>query len=258
MVQSINVTSSATAHFISNPNVPPPTPQPGATASDPAVITPPQHSTRMAVIEVRLPVKDPQQGNAGGLGLGMSMGGLRGGNANNQAVSRSASGVNDGASGPSPLLIPGSLPSPSAEGGPDSPGLGGQGLAGGRPGMTSNVTSSGPNSLSPLTKRKALASSFSIPTLSNLNASSSNGGVQEATVATSRPSRQFRGTSSSFVRSWEGLPLTTLQLKNLSEANQGKKTIFGFWTCGKSVVWSEIMPGRPKVRRSGNEAFHPY
>jgi hypothetical protein len=78
------------------------------------------------------------------------------------------------------------------------------------------------------------------------------GGGDSATstspVASSRPNRALRGTTSSFIRSWEGLPLSQVQLKLISETNAGKDTIFGFQTMGKGVFWSEIAKGK-KVRQ---------
>ena len=83
----------------------------------------------------------------------------------------------------------------------------------------------------------ALPICFSLPTLSSV----------AETVITSRPIRQFRGTSSSFVRSWEGLPLSQPQLRSLADANAGKDALFVFYTIGKGVVWAELSQGRPKV-----------
>lgn len=99
---------------------------------------------------------------------------------------------------------------------------------------------------SALAKRKQLSSSFSIPTLSSLSPGQGNSNGDG--TSTSRPIRQFRGTSSSFVRSWEGLPLSAVQLRGLAEGNVGKAALFGFYTTGQRVVWCEIGQGRPKVR----------
>lgn len=94
-------------------------------------------------------------------------------------------------------------------------------------------------SISPVTPLKRLnpLSAFSIPTLSSL-----------APPASSRPVRQFRGTSSTFVRSWDGLPMSAQQTKSLAEGNAGKETLFAVYTSGKAVVWVELAADRPKVR----------
>ncbi|GAA5968262.1 hypothetical protein JCM11641_003787 [Rhodosporidiobolus odoratus] len=94
---------------------------------------------------------------------------------------------------------------------------------------------SGPNP-SPLMKRRALPRSFSM-----LGSSTPAG---DGAISTTRPARTFKGSSSSFIRSWEGLPLSQPQLRTIAEGNAGKETIFGFQTLGKSVVWHEIAKGK--------------
>jgi hypothetical protein len=96
---------------------------------------------------------------------------------------------------------------------------------------------------SPIMKRKPLTSSFSM--LGGLSLATGDGAG--GAVATSRPARPFKGSSSSFVRSWEGLPISQVQMRTIAEANAGRDTIFGFQTLGKAVVWTEIGKGK-KVR----------
>ncbi|GAA5848601.1 hypothetical protein JCM8547_004569 [Rhodosporidiobolus lusitaniae] len=104
----------------------------------------------------------------------------------------------------------------------------------------SNARGSGSNavsgSFSPLMKRRPLTSSFSM-----LGSSTSAG---DGGVGTSRPARAFKGSSSSFIRSWEGLPLSQAQLKTLAEGNAGRDTIFAFQTIGKTVLWSDVGTGK--------------
>lgn len=99
-------------------------------------------------------------------------------------------------------------------------------------------------SISPVTPLKRLnpLSAFSIPTLSSIT----------PLPASSRPVRQFRGTSSTFVRSWDGLPMSAQQVKSLSEGNAGKETLFGVYTSGKAVNWVELGADRPKVRHKSS------
>lgn len=204
------------------------------------------------MVSVRFPVKE-----SGGLaGLGMSMGSLRGGpsnrgNSRGEAPSESfpLSGLN------SPTLLNASSPlSPSSSGG--FPGITSVGSGNSGGGDLGSGELNSPNSplggaplsslptpilgpTTPSSKKKALSSPFSIPTLSSLGSGSDS--------SSSRPIRQFRGTSSTFVRSWEGLPLSQFQLKTLADSNAGRETLFGFYTSGKGVVWTEIGVGRPKV-----------
>ncbi|SCV69072.1 BQ2448_2092 [Microbotryum intermedium] len=159
-------------------------------------------------------------------------------------------------------------------------GVGTSGVAGLAPGPATSAISGGPSAdaasgltspilaersgFSPTTRRKPLGSSFSIPTLSSLAGGGGGGGAGDGGPSpgggnsglggsgggsNSRPSRPFRGTSSSFVRNWEGLPLQGATLKAIAEAGQGRKTLFGFYTHGKGVIWCEIGQGRPKVSR---------
>ncbi|GAA6008987.1 hypothetical protein JCM10207_004056 [Rhodosporidiobolus poonsookiae] len=86
-------------------------------------------------------------------------------------------------------------------------------------------------------KRRPLTSSFSM--LGGFPSVGDSGGV-----ATSRPARAFKGSSSSFIRSWEGLPISQVQLRQIAEANAGRNTVFGFQTSGKAVVWNEIGKGK--------------
>ncbi|TNY20229.1 WD40-repeat-containing domain protein [Rhodotorula diobovata] len=68
-------------------------------------------------------------------------------------------------------------------------------------------------------------------------------------VPTSRPARALKGSSSSFVRSWDGLPLSQVQMRGLGDANVGRDTIFGFQTIGKTLVMSEIAKGKDALAR---------
>lgn len=130
------------------------------------------------------------------------------------------------------------------------PGAGADGATGYGEGGTSGggAGPGGPNGQggapsSPVPKRKPLTSSFSML-----------GGLALAAegAATSRPARALKGSSSSFVRSWEGLPLSQVQLRGIGDANAGRDTVFGFQTIGKALAMSEIAKGkvRPSARPS--------
>ncbi|GAA5922007.1 hypothetical protein JCM1841_000733 [Sporobolomyces salmonicolor] len=198
--------NSAAAHFASPPQ--PTTPALGAAPPSNQPAPPPTYPAKLAVVAVRFPVKE----GGTGLGLGMSMG-RRGGKDMEGAASGLGAAPSGGGAGD------------TAGAGQDPAGLGSGGAAG----------PSG--SFSPLMKRRPLTSSFSM--LGGLNMA----GGGDA-ITTSRPARAFKGTSSSFVRSWEGLPLSQVQLKAIAEGNVGKDTIFGFQTIGKAVVWNEIGKGK--------------
>lgn len=186
----------------------------------------------------------------------MSMGSLRGG-PSSRGTSRGEATTSEASplSGfNSPALVNASSPlSPTGNGGfPGITSVGSGNSGGGDLGSGGLNTPDSPGgaplstlptpilgSTTPSTKKKALSSPFSIPTLSSLGSSGD--------TSASRPIRQFRGTSSTFVRSWEGLPLSQFQLKTMADSNAGKETLFGFYTSGKGVVWTEIGVGRPKV-----------
>lgn len=208
---------SSTAHF--TPSAAAATPAPGGqnvVAALEQANAPPAYPSRLAVVAVQLP-----KAGAGLSGLGMSIGRGRG---------------KDAEAGPTtPGLSAGDTANPL-----DSLAGSGNGGAAG--------TTSGQAPSSPVPKRKPLTSSFSM--LGGLSLASGEGGA----VATSRPARAFKGSSSSFIRSWEGLPLSQVQLKAIAESNAGRDTIFGIQTLGKAIVWSEIGQGK-KVRRQPSIAL---
>ncbi|GAA6058230.1 hypothetical protein JCM3770_007423 [Rhodotorula araucariae] len=215
LVSSLNVpapgaSNSSTAHFAPSAaaGAPPPASAGlGGAAAPEQPAPPPSYPSRLAVVAVQLPTRD---GGAGLSGLGMSIGRGRG---KDDAPSAAAGGTTadtlsavDGAQG--------------------GPGAGGAAAAGG-------AGQGAPSSPQP--KRKPLASSFSM--LGGLSLAGDG-------VSTSRPARAFKGSSSSFVRSWEGLPVTQVHLRGMAEANAGRDTLFGFQTIGKAVVLSEIGKGK--------------
>ncbi|GAA5853098.1 hypothetical protein JCM3766R1_004146 [Sporobolomyces carnicolor] len=190
---------------------------------------PPVYPSKLAVVSVRLPTKEA---DAKGNGFGMSMG---------RRTTPSATATADGAS----VAENATEPIPIA-------GTGGNGPS--SAGGTVGSGSSGLN-LSPSTKRRPLTSSFSmlggLNTFANTSGSATAGGgggpdptTSTSPVASSRPSRALRGTTSSFIRSWEGLPLSQVQLRTIAEANAGRETIFGFQTMSKGVFFSEIAKGK--------------
>jgi hypothetical protein len=95
---------------------------------------------------------------------------------------------------------------------------------------------------SPASKRKPLASSFSM--LGGLSLAAAAAGGDSGGVTTSRPARTFKGSTSSFIRSWEGLPVSQVMLRTIGEANAGRQTIFGFQILGKVLLWHEIGMGK--------------
>ncbi|BGP37991.1 hypothetical protein JCM10449v2_001918 [Rhodotorula kratochvilovae] len=218
LVSSLNVpapgaSNSATAHFTPSgaAGAPPPASAGlGGPAAPDQPAAPPPHPSRLAVVAVQLPTKE---GGAGLSGLGMSIGRGRG---NNDA----AGGAVGGGAGGDVLSTGDDMQS----------GGGGGGAAGAAGGSAGQVPPS-----SPQPKRKPLTSSFSML-----------GGLSLAgdAVSTSRPARAFKGSSSSFVRSWEGLPVPQVHLRGMAEANAGRETLFGFQTIGKALVLSEIGKGK--------------
>lgn len=224
--QALNTTTLSTSHFLNPASGPLPTPQLGAALpGETPPAPPPLHSTRLATVSVWFPSKD---GGAGLSGLGMTMGGLRGGPGRSRETSGDPS---------NPATTSGAPPTVPLDG--DSSGVHSTAASAG-PGLASPAL--GSNAGTPTLRRKALSSSFSIPTLQSLGAGQQN----PDTIITSRPVRQFRGTSSSFVRSWEGLPLSQPQLRALADTHAGKEALFVFYTMGKGVVWAELGQGRPK------------
>ncbi|GAA6062354.1 hypothetical protein JCM10212_005696 [Sporobolomyces blumeae] len=197
-----------------------------ALTTDPAPMVnqpPPLYPSKVTVASVRFPVKDSDAKGAGGFGMTMGRrgGGARdpdangagnnGANGNGTSDGSAANGV-DGATGPN--------------------GANGVGGAGGV------VGSNAPLASPAASKRKPLTSSFSM--LGGLNTF----GDSTANVSASRPSRALKGTTSSFVRSWEGLPLSQVQLRMIAEANSGRDTLFAFQTMGKGVFWNEVGKGK--------------
>lgn len=125
----------------------------------------------------------------------------------------------------------------------DSNGDGHLGVHNGNGGGNNGGNVASGSGASPLMKRRPLiTSSFS------WSANGPAGGGGDGPIASSRPARAFKGSSSSFIRSWEGLPISQVQLRSFTEGNNGKDTIFGFQTQGKMVLWNHIGPGK-KVRR---------
>ncbi|GAA5957676.1 hypothetical protein JCM3765_001476 [Sporobolomyces pararoseus] len=187
---------------------------------------PPVYPSKLAVVTVRLPWKE---GETKGNGFGMSMG-----RRTTATSAESSTTTTDSGTEPIPIAGTGN----------------GNGPNGGGGGGASAAFS--PSAVSPTTKRRPLTSSFSmlggLNTFANTNGAAGGGAGELATstspVASSRPNRALRGTTSSFIRSWEGLPLSQVQLKTIAEANAGKETIFGFQTMGKGVFWSEIAKGK--------------
>lgn len=174
-------------------NVPAPLPVPASTPglpSDappaPSVTIPPQYPTRFTVAPVQFPQKPAPSAS------------LRPSFGRRESLA-DASSVAALASLPIPMpglreneeTVVGSLTSGASSGSPQF--------------LSSSVSGA---FLRPLPKRKQ-SSSFSIATLASSLGNGDEGGLAV------RPIRQFRGTSSSFVRSWEGLPLSQYQLKSL-------------------------------------------
>ncbi|BGP30078.1 hypothetical protein JCM10296v2_001830 [Rhodotorula toruloides] len=215
IVPTSNTIGSSTAHFTPALGIAPPVSvglngapaQPDQT--QPAA--PPLYPSRLAAVSVRLPLKE---GGAGLAGLGMSMGRGRGKD-------------QDGGS------FGGMTASFTSDGSAERDGANGAGGSGAS-------SSNNPPPSSPLLKRKPLTSSFSMLGGLSLAAGDGAGGA----VPTSRPARPFKGSSSSFIRSWEGLPISQVQLRAIAEANVGRDTIFGFQTLGRAVVWTEIGKGK--------------
>lgn len=203
---------------------------------EPTPIPPPITDSRISVVSIKYPPKDSISG------LGMAMGSLR---PRLRENSTDSAALNSPTS-PGPIspslgsggfnMIPSLSQSSNARESNNNNNTNGNSTRdevespGGAP-LSSLPSQVG--STTPTTKKKQLSGSFS------LSSGNSNG------TESSRPIRQFRGTSSTFVRSWDGLPLTQSIIKGL-ESNTSKETVFAFYTLGKGVIWSEIQVGRPK------------
>ncbi|SGY72562.1 BQ5605_C005g03182 [Microbotryum silenes-dioicae] len=279
LVSSLSVPSSsslnsATAHFTQQPGVSAASVLLPAGSDPPVFIPPPLHGCKMTIVEVQMvlpgskgTVNPAAQAQAAAAAAAASTSPMMvpGASLHSPALNNNN---NDSHFGFGNGVASGSLGLDTSAATLAGAGLGTSGGAGMVPG---SATSTGPSTgvvssltsptlaerggFSPTPRRKPLGSSFSIPTLSSLagggDAGSSAGGGNSGLGgngggSNSRPSRPFRGTSSSFVRSWEGLPLQGATLKAIAEAGQGRKTLFGFYTYGKGVVWCEIGQGRPK------------
>ncbi|GAA5978152.1 hypothetical protein JCM10908_004248 [Rhodotorula pacifica] len=183
---------------------------------------PPAYPSKTAVVAVTLPTKESGSGGQGlaGLGMGMSIGGRRGKDSDAVNTANGAAANGDSQA--------------------DRDGNGGAlGTQGGNAGSGAIAIGGGNNS--PASKRKPLTSSFSM--LGGLSLAAA-GGDSNGGVTTSRPARTFKGSTSSFIRSWEGLPISQVLLRTIAEANAGRQTIFGFQTLGKVLLWHEIGMGK--------------
>lgn len=186
---------------------------------------PPAYPSRTATVAVYLPTKESSGQSLGGLGMGMSLGGRR----PKESDSANTPGVD-----PQAERDPNGLLAIPTNGGA------GAGAGGGAPGGAA-APSGVPSSPTP--KRRPLIRSFSM--LGSLSLAPGNDGNDS--LASSRPARPFKGSTSSFVRSWEGLPVSQTQLRAMADANAGRHTVFGFQTLGKVLLWHEIGTSR-KVR----------
>ncbi|GAA6016498.1 hypothetical protein JCM8202_006061 [Rhodotorula sphaerocarpa] len=183
---------------------------------------PPAYPSRTATVAVYLPTKESSGQSLAGLGMGMSLGGRR----PKESDSANTPGVDNQAErDPNGLLA---IPANGAAG---------AGAGGGAPGGA--AAASGVPS-SPTPKRRPLIRSFSM--LGSLSLAPGNDGNDS--LASSRPARPFKGSTSSFVRSWEGLPVSQTQLRAMADANAGRHTVFGFQTLGKVLLWHEIGTSR--------------
>lgn len=189
---------------------------------------PPAYPSKTSVVAVTLPTKEAASGGQGlaGLGMGMSIGSRRGKDAADTGTAASSAAV---------------ASTGDAQGDRDGTGLlspQGANATGAVPiGSPSNNSNH-----SPASKRKPLTSSFSM--LGGLSLAAGGDSSSSGGVTTSRPARTFKGSTSSFIRSWEGLPVSQVMLRAIGEANAGRQTIFGFQTLGKVLLWHEISMSR--------------
>ncbi|KAM0756354.1 WD40 repeat-like protein [Meredithblackwellia eburnea MCA 4105] len=272
LAQSINITHLATAHLPSQ-GIPPTTPQISSTNQQSAdnhnstTLPPPLNTTKIAAVAVKFPIRDTAQQQSGlGLNMNLNINRTTNNNINIRTREPSTTDILSSQAQTAPQPSPSSIQPLGQDG---LPSFNSSNLIGASASATTSATiqqsstvtsptadslgaslSSPPlqpshPALSPTQRRKPLSSSFSIPTLVSLGNQQQQQSLSD-TIITSRPTRPFRGTSSSFVRAWEGLPLSQPQLRGLADANAGKQSIFAFYTTGKSVVWVELGQGRPK------------
>ncbi|TKA52912.1 hypothetical protein B0A53_04215 [Rhodotorula sp. CCFEE 5036] len=191
---------------------------------------PPAYPSKAAIVAVALPVKEGGSGGQGlaGLGMGMSIGSRR---------------TKDAAAAAAADTATSSATTTMTNGDSQGADRDGNGLLGPQSANASGaVPIGGGSGHSPASKRKPLASSFSM--LGGLSLAAAAAGGDSGGVTTSRPARTFKGSTSSFIRSWEGLPVSQVMLRTIGEANAGRQTIFGFQILGKVLLWHEIGMGK--------------
>lgn len=187
---------------------------------------PPAYPSKAAIVAVTLPVKEAGSGGQGlaGLGMGMSIGSRRTKEAAADTTTSSATTT-------------------TTNGDSQGADRDGNGLLGPQSGNASGaIPIGGGSGNSPASKRKPLTSSFSM--LGGLSLAAAAAAGDSSGVTTSRPARTFKGSTSSFIRSWEGLPVSQVMLRTIGEANAGRQTIFGFQILGKVLLWHEIGMGK--------------
>lgn len=187
---------------------------------------PPAYPSKAAIVAVTLPVKEAGSGGQGlaGLGMGMSIGSRRTKEAAADTTTSSATTT-------------------TTNGDSQGADRDGNGLLGPQSGNASGaIPIGGGSGNSPASKRKPLTSSFSM--LGGLSLAAAAAAGDSSGVTTSRPARTFKGSTSSFIRSWEGLPVSQVMLRTIGEANAGHQTIFGFQILGKVLLWHEIGMGK--------------
>ena len=207
----------------------------------------PEHSPSLSVVSIRFPAAG-SGGSGSGSGL-LGLGGSQRGRAREASVSSTAGGA-----GITGQEYGGGFSAPHDDQASSSNSTSSYG------GENSNSYPSNLPSLSPgpPSKRKALVSLPSMPSLPSVglpglggggaNHGASNGTHKEQNAPTSKPKSAFRGTSSTFVKGYEGLPLSA-RADKLWQSAEPRDVTLAIFTAGKLVLITDISP-RAKSRVS--------
>lgn len=202
----------------------------------------PEHPATISIASITFP-SITQSGLSGGSSGGGGLLGLGGSQRNTRTreASFSASVPTGEAGGFSPLVQNQSIGIPDeASSSTSTNSLQDSGGAGGSSHMQSL-----PSHSPAAGKRKPL---MSLPSMTSMPLSSFGGGGsgQPQTPLASKPKSAFRGTNSTFVKSYEGLPLSG-RVEKLWAGPEPREVTLAVFTSGKAVIVADISP-RAKTR----------
>ena len=217
----------------------------------------PEHIPSLCVVSIRIPAA-----GSGGSGSGSGLLGL-GGSQRGRAREASVSSTGGAAAGGLGAGITGQQYAGGFNASHDDQ-ASSSNSASSYGGEASNSYPSNLPSLSPgpPSKRKALVSLPSMPSLPSVGLPGLGGGGanhganaasnvthKEQNAPTSKPKSAFRGTSSTFVKGYEGLPLSS-RADKLWQSAEPRDVTLAVSTVGKSVLITDISPrAKSRVRR---------